>query len=34
MRDDAEGPSIRLIESADESGGPDNITCVSARWIQ
>jgi len=24
----------RLIESANESGGPDNITCVVARWIQ
>ncbi|HTA90985.1 MAG TPA: serine/threonine-protein phosphatase, partial [Polyangiaceae bacterium] len=24
----------RLIESANENGGPDNITCVVARWIQ
>jgi PPM family protein phosphatase len=25
--------SRRLIESANENGGPDNITCVLARWI-
>jgi serine/threonine protein phosphatase PrpC len=24
----------RLIEGANENGGPDNITCVVARWIQ
>jgi serine/threonine protein phosphatase PrpC len=24
----------RLIESANENGGPDNITCVLARWIE
>jgi protein phosphatase len=24
----------RLIETANENGGPDNITCVLARWIQ
>ncbi|MBX3183203.1 MAG: Stp1/IreP family PP2C-type Ser/Thr phosphatase [Polyangiaceae bacterium] len=24
----------RLIEAANENGGPDNITCVLARWIQ
>src|SRR5262249_24602194 len=23
----------RLIERADENGGPDNITCVLARWV-
>jgi protein phosphatase len=23
----------RLIETANENGGPDNITCVLARWI-
>jgi protein phosphatase len=26
--------SHRLIESANENGGPDNITCVLARWIE
>src|SRR3954462_6846886 len=26
--------SHRLIENANENGGPDNITCVVARWIQ
>jgi len=26
--------TARLIESANENGGPDNITCVVARWIQ
>ncbi len=25
--------SNRLIEAANENGGPDNITCVLARWI-
>ena len=24
----------RLIETANENGGPDNITCVLARWIE
>jgi protein phosphatase len=24
----------RLIETANESGGPDNITCVLARWVE
>jgi protein phosphatase len=24
----------RLITTANERGGPDNITCVLARWIQ
>lgn len=24
----------RLIEAANENGGPDNITCVLARWIE
>jgi protein phosphatase len=24
----------RLIENANENGGPDNITCVIARWIE
>ena len=24
----------RLIEAANESGGPDNITCVLARWVE
>src|ERR1041384_4709766 len=24
----------RLIDAANENGGPDNITCVVARWIQ
>jgi protein phosphatase len=24
----------RLIDAANESGGPDNITCVIARWIE
>ncbi len=24
----------RLIEAANENGGPDNITCVLARWVQ
>jgi PPM family protein phosphatase len=24
----------RLIEAANENGGPDNITCIAARWIQ
>ncbi|HEY3592325.1 MAG TPA: serine/threonine-protein phosphatase, partial [Polyangiaceae bacterium] len=23
----------RLVERANENGGPDNITCVLARWI-
>jgi len=26
--------SNRLIEAANENGGPDNITCVVARWIE
>jgi protein phosphatase len=26
--------SHRLIENANENGGPDNITCVIARWIE
>ena len=26
--------SHRLIETANESGGPDNITCVLARWVE
>ena len=25
--------SNRLIEAANENGGPDNVTCVLARWI-
>ena len=24
----------RLIETANENGGPDNITCVLARWVE
>jgi PPM family protein phosphatase len=24
----------RLVEAANESGGPDNITCVLARWVE
>ena len=23
----------RLIEAANENGGPDNISCIMARWI-
>jgi protein phosphatase len=23
----------RLIEAANEGGGPDNITCILARWV-
>ncbi len=26
--------SNRLIEAANENGGPDNVTCVLARWIE
>ncbi|HMR04402.1 MAG TPA: protein phosphatase 2C domain-containing protein [Polyangiaceae bacterium] len=26
--------SNRLIEGANENGGPDNITCILARWIE
>jgi len=26
--------SQRLIETANENGGPDNITCVLARWVE
>jgi len=26
--------SQRLIEAANENGGPDNITCVLARWVE
>lgn len=31
--DDLSAASHRLIEAANESGGPDNVTCVLARWI-
>jgi len=24
----------RLIEAANENGGPDNVTCILARWIE
>jgi protein phosphatase len=24
----------RLIDAANEGGGPDNITCVIARWVE
>jgi len=30
---DLKTASRRLIETANENGGPDNITCVLARWI-
>jgi PPM family protein phosphatase len=30
---DLRAASRRLIECANENGGPDNITCVLARWI-
>jgi protein phosphatase len=26
--------SNRLVEAANVNGGPDNVTCVLARWIQ
>ncbi len=26
--------SARLIEAANENGGPDNVTCILARWIE
>jgi protein phosphatase len=31
---DLPGATQRLIDAANESGGPDNITCVIARWIE
>ena len=31
---DLPSASHRLIEMANENGGPDNITCVLARWIE
>jgi protein phosphatase len=31
---DLPSASNRLIETANANGGPDNITCVLARWIQ
>src|SRR5688500_5945262 len=31
---DLPSASQRLIEAANESGGPDNITCVLARWVE
>lgn len=30
---DLPGATQKLIENANENGGPDNITCVLARWI-
>jgi protein phosphatase len=32
--DDLPSATQRLIETANESGGPDNITCVLARWVE
>ena len=31
---DLKQATAKLIEKANENGGPDNITCVVARWIQ
>jgi protein phosphatase len=31
---DLPSATSRLIETANENGGPDNITCVLARWIE
>ena len=31
---DLPSASQRLIEAANENGGPDNITCVLARWVE
>ncbi len=30
---DLKGAASRLIERANQNGGPDNITCVLARWV-
>jgi protein phosphatase len=30
---DLRSAARRLVERANENGGPDNITCVLARWI-
>jgi protein phosphatase len=30
---DLRSAARRLVEKANENGGPDNITCVLARWI-
>jgi serine/threonine protein phosphatase PrpC len=31
--DDLKAASSALIEKANENGGPDNVTCVLARWM-
>jgi protein phosphatase len=30
---DLPSATARMIERANEAGGPDNITCVLARWV-
>jgi protein phosphatase len=31
---DLKAASAKLIEKANENGGPDNVTCVLVRWTQ